>query len=406
MAAPTPKNTIKQWFVTNLFPTQLQFWAWLDAYWHKAEAIPQTAVENLESTLDQKAELQALLAHISDPNAHGLEGVNIKDIDSLIVGGIYKLVPEDIGLTLIYSAASPIVVEVIGVDDMTRGQGFNLYQRGVGIITLSVENTATVHHLAGETTIFTQHTIARIMVTEVNEVLFYKINGGEGGVQLGETSDKAYYGDKGKAAYDHTGTTGNPHGTTKSDIGLSNVDNTSDVNKPVSTAQANAIAAKLNIADVANNLTTALTTAGKALDARQGKVLSDSIANKAVAADYDSTPTDVIKLLTIKSIVDWKNAISFWKSTYFAGTGSRLLQANATGDISASVQILSEDIYVTDNDIITAAAGATFNSGNGFTATITPANSKVLKAGQYCKSATYKYEAMAGDNIVTRIPLG
>ena len=62
---------------------------------------------------------------------------------------------------------------------------------------------------------------------------------------LGETSSTAYRGDRGKTAYDHSQiTTGNPHGTTKSDLGLGNVDNTSDANKPVSTAQATAINAK------------------------------------------------------------------------------------------------------------------------------------------------------------------
>lgn len=41
---------------------------------------------------------------------------------------------------------------------------------------------------------------------------------------LGETSSTAYRGDRGKTAYDHSQiTTGNPHGTTKADIGLSNV---------------------------------------------------------------------------------------------------------------------------------------------------------------------------------------
>lgn len=44
-------------------------------------------------------------------------------------------------------------------------------------------------------------------------------------------------------AYDHSQkTSGNPHKVTKSDVGLANVDNTSDANKPVSTAQATAIA--------------------------------------------------------------------------------------------------------------------------------------------------------------------
>ena len=51
---------------------------------------------------------------------------------------------------------------------------------------------------------------------------------------LGETANTAYRGDRGKIAYDHSQTTGNPHNTTKSDIGLGNVDNTSDLDKPVS----------------------------------------------------------------------------------------------------------------------------------------------------------------------------
>ena len=44
---------------------------------------------------------------------------------------------------------------------------------------------------------------------------------------LGETSGTAYYGDKGKIAYDHSQlTSGNPHNVTATDIGLGNVENT------------------------------------------------------------------------------------------------------------------------------------------------------------------------------------
>lgn len=46
----------------------------------------------------------------------------------------------------------------------------------------------------------------------------------------------------------HTGNTSNPHSVTKAQVGLGNADNTSDVNKPVSTAQAAAIALKLDTA--------------------------------------------------------------------------------------------------------------------------------------------------------------
>lgn len=40
-----------------------------------------------------------------------------------------------------------------------------------------------------------------------------------GGLELGETDRTAYRGDRGKAAYDHSQTTGNPHATTYSDVG-------------------------------------------------------------------------------------------------------------------------------------------------------------------------------------------
>lgn len=50
-------------------------------------------------------------------------------------------------------------------------------------------------------------------------------------------------------AYTHSQvTSGNPHNVTKSEVGLGNVDNTSDMNKPVSTAQAAADIAALNSA--------------------------------------------------------------------------------------------------------------------------------------------------------------
>jgi outer membrane murein-binding lipoprotein Lpp len=65
----------------------------------------------------------------------------------------------------------------------------------------------------------------------------------------------------------------NPHGTTKTDVGLSNVDNTSDVNKPISTATQSAITLKQDRANSiysntyylnagVNNLSSVLTSIG------------------------------------------------------------------------------------------------------------------------------------------------
>jgi len=98
-------------------------------------------------------------------------------------------------------------------------------------------------------------------------------------IALGETSATAYRGDRGKIAYDHSQIiTGNPHGTTKSDIGLGNVDNTSDVNKPVSTATQTALNAKVD----AN---TAITGATKT------KITYDS--KGLVTAGSDATTADI-----------------------------------------------------------------------------------------------------------------
>lgn len=81
---------------------------------------------------------------------------------------------------------------------------------------------------------------------------------------LGETSSTAYRGDRGKTAYDHSQATGNPHGTSKADVGLGNVDNTSDANKPVSTAQQAALVAKDGTPELTNQTVETSATEGMA----------------------------------------------------------------------------------------------------------------------------------------------
>lgn len=69
------------------------------------------------------------------------------------------------------------------------------------------------------------------------------------GIALGETSATAYRGDRGKTAYDHTSLANNPHSVTKAQVGLSNVDNTSDANKPINQAMLNAFSVKADLVD-------------------------------------------------------------------------------------------------------------------------------------------------------------
>lgn len=73
-------------------------------------------------------------------------------------------------------------------------------------------------------------------------------------LELGETSTTAYAGDKGKATTDkvnsHVINTANPHSVTKEQVGLDRVNNTTDLEKPISTATQNALDTKANKSDL------------------------------------------------------------------------------------------------------------------------------------------------------------
>lgn len=68
--------------------------------------------------------------------------------------------------------------------------------------------------------------------------------------KLGETIDLSTYATN-ESLNSHKNNTSNPHGVTKAQVGLGNVDNTSDANKPISTATQNALNLKANDADLA-----------------------------------------------------------------------------------------------------------------------------------------------------------
>ena len=74
-----------------------------------------------------------------------------------------------------------------------------------------------------------------------------------------------------KTLNDHVSNYDNPHQVTKGQIGLGNVNNTSDLEKPLSNAATTELNKKINSGDVVDNLTTNDST--KPLSANQGKVL-------------------------------------------------------------------------------------------------------------------------------------
>lgn len=95
-----------------------------------------------------------------------------------------------------------------------------------------------------------------------------------------------------QAPYTHVTDKSNPHGVTKAQVGLGNVDNTSDENKPVSAAQQNAInACKVKKTGVT---LTAAGWAGTASPYTQTVTLSGITVNSKVDIQMDATSLGVL----------------------------------------------------------------------------------------------------------------
>lgn len=112
-------------------------------------------------------------------------------------------------------------------------------------------------------------------------------------IVLGTTEYTAFRGDYGQTAYDHSKITGNPHNTTKANIGLGNVDNTSDTNKPVSTAQQTAITSAVSAIKIGGrNLipnSASITVANSIGQAANRTITVDLIQGETYTLSYKST---------------------------------------------------------------------------------------------------------------------
>ena len=53
--ATTDKNTIYSWFQTDDFPTEEQFRATWDSFWHKSESIPMNLISGLNEAFANTA---------------------------------------------------------------------------------------------------------------------------------------------------------------------------------------------------------------------------------------------------------------------------------------------------------------------------------------------------------------
>lgn len=140
----------------------------------------------------------------------------------------------------------------------------------------------------------------------------------------------------------HVNNKTNPHEVTKSQVGLSNVDNTSDVDKPVSTAQQQAISDALSsaneytdkeIADLINGAPTTLDTLKEIADAMAEnedvvEALESAIGTKANQADLTAHANNADIHVTASDKTNWNNATDKINNLEIGGRNLLLNTAN------------------------------------------------------------------------------
>lgn len=226
-------------------------------------------------------------------------------------------------------------------------------------------------------------------------------------------------------AYAHTIAIGNPHGITKAQVLLGNSDDTSDLNKPISTATQGALDLKQNITD--NSLSTTLKTIVGAINevktsvdlkANQSNTYTktendasfltkvDKVANKSLILD-----TEIARLLTMATGAEVNvqadyaqtdnTQDNFIKGKPTLGTVASKNVGTAIGNIQENGAILGNSQTVeTDatGKIITAAKNDAYNKSFGTTA------GTVADGGDTQTAINAKVADAINDGVITIAP--
>ena len=161
-------------------------------------------------------------------------------------------------------------------------------------------------------------------------------------------------------------------------IALGNVDNTSDANKPVSTAQQTALNLKVNNADIIDNLTTVDAT--KPLSAKQGKTLKDLVdtVTGTAFATYEFVATGG---QTAFSGVDSKGlTLSYTVGQTMVLLNGQMLQVTTdyTASTGTSVTLV---VAATAGDLLQIIAFGAFAVANTYSQA--QADARFVQPGQY-----------------------
>ena len=160
---------------------------------------------------------------------------------------------------------------------------------------------------------------------------------------------------------DHLASADNPHSVTKAQVGLGDVDNTSDLGKPISTATQAGLDLKSDISDIVDALDS--TATNQPLSANQGLVLKGLIDNLNTLVASDDATLD-----TIQEIVDFiemnKATLDTLGIDNIAGLTTALAGKSATGHGHTASDITDFDTEVSGNTNVAANTAARHSHSN------------------------------------------
>jgi len=213
----------------------------------------------------------------------------------------------------------------------------------------------------------------------------------------------------------HTGNTSNPHAVTKSQIGLSNVDNTSDLNKPISTATQAALDAKQNTLANSDGLTEGTTN----LYFTPARVLVTVTAGLSTATNAVITASDTI----LSALGKLQKQISDNLTTLTSHTGNTsnphsvtktqvgLSNVDNTSDLNKPISTATQTALNGKQNTLTNSDGLSEGTTNLYftgarvlstlLAGLSTATNAVITASDSVLSALGKLQKQISDNLTT-----
>ncbi|GBR77257.1 phage tail fiber protein [Candidatus Termititenax persephonae] len=180
------------------------------------------------------------------------------------------------------------------------------------------------------------------------------------------TDNSTYY-PSAKAVYAHTSSTSNPHGVTAAQVGLGSVNNTSDANKPISTATQAAITAE------ATNRVNADAAINAALSAEAtARANADTAINTALSGKQAALPIGTILMYKGTGWVD-NSTLPGWYACTSANTGrgcpnlvDKFLRGGSSSDGTggADSQTVAVPLKSHNHTFIGTAATGSINADN------------------------------------------